>query len=116
MTYPPATSLSYTLSLHDALPIYRLLLRRQTLTRSPGQTGPPAAALGAVRGRPVRRPRQLTRPRLLGGHPRPPGRQPGHPGHGPQDRPVVASPAAGARPGRLRTAALTRTRRAASRP
>src|SRR5687767_15734852 len=79
MTYPPATSLSYTLSLHDALPIYRLLLRRQTLTRSPGQTGPPAAALGAVRGRPVRRPRQLTRPRLLGGHPRPPGRQPGHP-------------------------------------
>jgi hypothetical protein len=60
---------------------------RQTQRGTPVPAGLAAAALGAVRGGPVRRPPRLAGSRLLPPRRRPARRQAGHPVGGPQDGP-----------------------------
>jgi hypothetical protein len=84
---------------------HRLFLRRQTLTRAAVPPRLTAAALGAVRGRPLRRPRGQPRPRLL-----PPGRRPARRAtrravRGPQAGPPLPPPPARPRRARPRAAA-----------
>jgi transposase len=76
---------------------HRLLLRRQTPTRASIAAGLTAAAPGAGRGRPVRRPPRLPGSRLLPAGRRAARRQPGRAFGGAQDRPPGAPHPARAR-------------------
>jgi len=77
---------------------HRALLGRQAQRRAPVPAGLAAAALGAVRGGPVRRSPRLAGSRLLPPGRRPGRRQAGRPVGGPQDGPP--RPSHPARPGR----------------
>jgi transposase len=81
---------------------HRVLLGHQTRRRSPVPARPTAAALGAIRGRQMRGPTSLARPRLLPSGSRPPTqRWAGHLGGSPQTRsPLLPHPS---RAGRTRT-------------
>jgi transposase IS116/IS110/IS902 family protein len=81
---------------HTGLDITVHSLRRRAAARAPVPAGIAAAALGLVRGRPVRRPPRLSRPRLLPADRRP-GRRTGRPVGGPQDGPPGAPHPARAR-------------------
>ncbi len=76
---------------HTGVGHHRALLRRQTHRRAPVPAGLAAAALGAVRGRQVRRSPRLAGSRLLPPRRRPARRQARHPVGGPQDGPPGAS-------------------------
>ena len=91
---------------------HRPLLRQQTRSRASRPPRATHAPLGAVRGRQMRGPAQLTRPRLLPRGPRPSRREPRHPLRRPQTCPTL--PPHPARPGRqrVRQGQLRRTARA----